>query len=171
MNHADTNVVNLIGENRNLDYQVELAAGIYTLYFTVKEKDSGLYWQKNYQLTVSDTTTEGWMVLCSDGGRARLDMVSTVTGETYADLLKSNKDMPEYQGPRKIQWLSKYAAQDSPYYLLTDQGATRLGKNKFVWKEQLPFPIQLTDIFVNKHIPVESLQIGYTPILTKGIEI
>lgn len=146
INQDESNEVTLIGENRNLDYQVELAAGIYTLYFTVKEKDSGLYWQKNYQLTVSDTTTEGWMVLCSDGGRARLDMVSTVTGETYADLLKSNKDMPEYQGPRKIQWLSKYAAQDSPYYLLTDQGATRLGKNKFVWKEEYEFKYEVATL-------------------------
>lgn len=44
---------------------------------------------KNYTLTVSDTTSEGWMVLCSDEeGRARLDMVSKVTGDTYFDLLK-----------------------------------------------------------------------------------
>lgn len=39
------------------------------------------------------------MVLCADGDddRARLDMVSAVTGETYTDLLKDN-GMPEMKG-------------------------------------------------------------------------
>lgn len=76
------------------------------------------------------------MVLCADGDddRARLDMVSAVTGETYTDLLKDN-GMPEMKGPRRIQW-SRFADADSPYYLLTDDGATRLGRNGFEWKEE-----------------------------------
>ncbi len=138
--------VTVIGNERDLNYRVELAAGAYTLYYTVTEKSTGLYWRQSYRLTVSDTTTEGWMVLCSDGGRARLDMVSAVTGETYIDLLKDNKDMPVYHGPRKIQWLSKYADYDSPYYLLTDEGATRLGKNKFGWKEEYDFKYEVATL-------------------------
>lgn len=146
INLDESNEVTVIGDTRKLDYQVELAAGIYTLFFTVTEKESGLYWQTNYRLTVSDTTTEGWMVLCSDNGLARLDMVSAVTGEIYTNLLKNNKDMPEYRGPRKIQWLPKYTVQDSPYYLLTDEGATRLGKNKFTWKEEYDFKYEVATL-------------------------
>ncbi len=146
INQDESHEVTVLGDSRNLDYQVELAPGIYTLYFTVTEKSSGLYWQQNYQLTVSDATTEGWMVLCSDNGTARLDMVSTVTGETYFDILKDNKEMPAYQGPRKIQWLSKHADSDSPYYLLTEQGATRLGKNKFIWKEEYDFKYEVATL-------------------------
>ncbi len=146
INQDETHEVTVIGNTRNLDYQVELAPGIYTLYFTVTEKSSGLYWRQNYSLTVSDATTEGWMILCSDNGRARLDMVSAVTGETYIDILKDNKDMPAYQGPRKIQWLSKHADSNSPYYLLTDQGATRLGKDKFAWKEEYDFKYEVATL-------------------------
>ncbi len=146
VNQDEDNEVTVIGNSRNLDYQVELPAGVYTLYFTVTDRDSGLCWQKNYRLTVSDTTTEGWMVLCSDDGRARLDMFSAVTGEIYTDLLKSNKGMPEYRGPRKIQWLSQHADPESPYYLLTDEGATRLSKNKFIWKEEYDFKYEVATL-------------------------
>lgn len=128
--------VTVIGTSRNLDYEVALPAGAYTLFFKVTEDASGVYWQTSSELQVSEATSEGWMVLCADGAddRARLDMVSAVTGETYTDLLKDN-GMPEMKGPRRIQW-SRFADADSPYYLLTDDGATRLGRNGFEWKEE-----------------------------------
>ena len=128
--------VTVIGTSRNLDYDVALPAGAYTLFFKVTEDASGVYWQTSSELQVSEATSEGWMVLCADGDddRARLDMVSAVTGETYTDLLKDN-GMPEMKGPRRIQW-SRFADADSPYYLLTDDGATRLGRNGFEWKEE-----------------------------------
>lgn len=126
----------VIGNTRNLDYEVTLNADVYTLYFTVTEKDTGIYWQKNYTLTVSDTTSEGWMVLCSDEeGRARLDMVSKVTGDTYFDLLKNYSEISQWKGPQKdsISFIDNDGCPVS-FYLLTDDGATRLGKNNFEWK-------------------------------------
>ena len=57
-----------------------------------------------------------------------------MTCEIYTDLLKDN-GMPEMKGPRRIQW-SRFADADSPYYLLTDDGATRLGRNGFERKEE-----------------------------------
>ena len=95
--------VTVIGTSRNLDYEVALPAGAYTLFFKVTEDASGVYWQTSSELQVSEATSEGWMVLCADGDddRARLDMVSAVTGETYTDLLKDN-GMPEMKGPRRI---------------------------------------------------------------------
>lgn len=94
--------VTVIGTSRNLDYEVALPAGAYTLFFKVTEDASGVYWQTSSELQVSEATSEGWMVLCADGDddRARLDMVSAVTGETYTDLLKDN-GMPEMKGPRR----------------------------------------------------------------------
>lgn len=137
----ENEVETVIGNTRNLDYEVTLNADVYTLYFTVTEKDTGIYWQKNYTLTVSDTTSEGWMVLCSDEeGRARLDMVSKVTGDTYFDLLKNYSEISQWKGSRKIQSLSSTMTDaQSPFYLLTDDGATRLGKNNFEWKEEYNF--------------------------------
>ena len=82
------------------------------------------------------------MVLCSDGGRARLDVVSAVTGETMTDVLKGN-GMPQMNGPRRIQWLSDKTDAASPYYLLTDDGATRLGKDAFEWKPEYDFAYEV----------------------------
>lgn len=75
-----TNEVTVMGTERVLDCQVTLAPGSYVLYFTVTDPQTGMYWQESMSLTVSSSMSEGWMVLCSDEGRARLDMVSMVTG-------------------------------------------------------------------------------------------
>ncbi|MFR3328839.1 MAG: PKD-like family lipoprotein [Odoribacter splanchnicus] len=130
---ADTAIV--IGNERILNYEVVLAEGIYTLYFQITNRTSGLYWQQTYELEVTQTTSEGWMVLCSEGGRTRLDMISMVTGEIYRDLL-SSQDMPELNGPRRIQQLEGLTEEGSPFYLLTDDGATRLSNDGFAWKEE-----------------------------------
>ena len=128
----------IIGNSAVLDYDVTLGPGTYQLFFTVTDSESQIYWQKEAVLTVSSSTSEGWMVLCSDDGRARLDFISDVTGETIRDILASG-DMPVLHGPRKIQWLSDKTDASSPYYLLTDEGATRLGKDDFEWKPEYDF--------------------------------
>ena len=132
---ADAVTATVIGNERILDYEVVLAEGTYTLYFTITNRTSGLFWQQTYELEVTQTTSEGWMVLCSDNGRTRLDMISMVTGETYRDLL-SSQDMPELNGPRRIQQLEDLAETGSPFYLLTDDGATRLSSDGFAWTEE-----------------------------------
>jgi len=130
----------VIGTTRNLDYLVALKADVYNLYYTITDRSAGIYWQTCYTLTVNDITTEGWMVLCSDNGRARLDMFSDVTGKLYTDLLKGYTQLNGWKGPRKIQALSSGMTDaDSPFYLLTDDGATRLGKNNFEWKKEYLF--------------------------------
>ena len=128
----------VIGNDAVLDYNVTLAPGSYKLYITVTEKATGIYWQVESSLQVNSSTSEGWMVLCSDNGRARLDFVSTVTGETLPDILSAT-EMPVLTGPRKIQWLPDKTDAASPYYLLTDDGATRLGKDAFEWKPEYDF--------------------------------
>ena len=103
----------MIGQERNLDYEVTLAPGAYSLFFTVSQVETGLYWQKEVSLTVSSSMSEGWMVLCSDNGRARLDFVSSLTSETMTDVLRGS-GMPELNGPRRIQWLSDKTDAASP---------------------------------------------------------
>lgn len=131
-----------IGTGRTLDYEVKLQPGSYTLYYTVTEKASGVFWRKQATLTVSSSTSEGWMVLCSDGGRARLDFISDVTGEVSEDILSSGS-MPQWNGPRRIQWLSDKTDESSPFYLFTDEGATRLGKDAFEWRPEYDFSYEV----------------------------
>ena len=87
LDDADNSEAVVIGTERNLDYDVELLPGSYTLFYTITQVSTGLFWQFEMKLTVSSSTSEGWMVLCSDGGRTRLDMISAVTGDTMTDVL------------------------------------------------------------------------------------
>lgn len=132
----------VIGQEAELDYKVLLSPGLYALYFTVTEISTGIYWQERVDLLVNSSTSEGWMVLCSDAGRSRLDIVSDVTGETVCDILKDG-GMPQMNGPRRIQWLSDKTDAMSPYYLLTDDGATRLGRDAFEWKPEYDFSYEV----------------------------
>lgn len=162
-NSSDEPVV--VGTERVLDYEVILPPGSYTLYFTMTESASGLYWQYDVQLTVSSSTSEGWLVLCSDQGRARLDMISLVTGETVTDVLRGN-GMPQMNGPRRIQWLSDKTDAASPYYLLTDDGATRLGKDSFEWKPEYDFAYEVA--VDEKLIPYSIVSGGFGKMTVSG---
>lgn len=128
----------ILGQRKELNYTVTMDAGEYTLYFTMTDKQSGLFWRTSYALTVSDPTSEGWMILCDDNGKTRLDIVSTVTGKTYTDVLATN-GMQTLSGPRSIQYFSTGVDNSSPFYLFTDDGATRLAKNNFGWKQEYLF--------------------------------
>lgn len=158
---SDNKTITVIGQTRDLDYEVELLPGSYLLLFRVIESATGIFWQAEYNLQVSESTSEGWMVLCAEGpeNRARLDMVSKVTGETYLDVLAGN-GMPELRNPYRIQW-SQFADSESPFYLLTEDGATRLGRSGFKWKEEYrlqyemgnsdnPAPKAITDVTAGK---------------------
>lgn len=128
---SDDRTVVTLSDRKVLDYLVELPAGSYRLLFKLTQRSNGVYWQHESKLTVNESTSEGWMVLCEEDGRTRLDFISSVTSRTYHDIL-SRKDIA---GPRKIFW-SYYADASSPFYLLTDDGATRLGRNGFAFEEE-----------------------------------
>lgn len=157
----------VIGTERNLDYEVTLAPGSYALYFTVKELSTGLYWQAEVDLTVSSSMSEGWMVLCSDNGMVRLDMVSAVTGETMKDVLRAS-GMPQMRGPRKILWLSDKTDASSPFYLLTDDGATRLGKDAFEWKPEYDFAYEVA--VPEKLTPHTIVSAGFGKVIVSGTD-
>lgn len=161
LSQNDNPTMTLLAETRDLEYDVELLPGSYLLLFRVIERASGVFWQAEYNLQVSESTSEGWMVLCAEGAenRARLDMVSKVTNETYLDVLAEN-GMPEMRNPYRIQW-SRFVDGESPYYLLTGDGATRLGRSGFAWKEEYrlqyemgnsdtPAPEAITDVTAAK---------------------
>ena len=157
----------VIGTEKDLDYEVTLLPGSYTLYYTVTELATGLYWQYDMKLVVSSATSEGWMVLCSDDGRARLDVISAVTGETVEDVLREN-GMPVMRGPRKIIWLSDKTDESSPYYLLTDDGATRLGKDAFEWKPEYDFTYEVA---VNDRlVPHTIVSAGFGKMTVSGTD-
>ena len=152
----------LISEEKVLDYEVTLVPGLYSLYFRATEKSSGIFWQTEVQLSVNSSTSEGWMVLCSDQGMSRLDFISKITGETVIDVLASS-GMTPLQGPRKIQWLSSKTDAASPYYLITDSGTTRLGRDAFEWKPEYDFSYEVA--VRDKLVPHSIVSAGFGKVV------
>lgn len=142
INNSGDNEEIVLGEEKHLSQEVTLNAGEYTLYFTATDKKSGLFWRKSYSLTVSDSSSEGWMVLCDVNGKTRLDIISDVTNKTYYDVLKDN-GMPELNHPYAIQYQPNSGNSSSPFYLFTADGATRLSKNNFAWQKEFAFKYEV----------------------------
>ena len=142
INKSGDNEVTVLGNEKHLVQEMTLPAGEYTLYFTATEKKTGLFWQQSYTLTVSDTSSEGWMVLCDVNSKTRRDMISKVTGKTYLDILKTS-GMPELNHPYSIQYAPNSGHSDSPFYLFTADGATRLSNNSFVWQKDYDFKYEV----------------------------
>lgn len=123
----------VLGTALNLDVELTLAQGNYQLVLTIREKASGLYYQKSATLNVDTPLSLGWLVLCSDNGRVRLDMVSHIkeTDNVYYDLLK---------GTELEDWLQPYQlvcdpGMQEPFYLVAGSGTTRLSNNDFQWND------------------------------------
>lgn len=157
----------VIGTDRDLEYEVTLSPGSYSLFYTITESSTGIYWRYEMSLVVSSSTSEGWMVLCSDNDVARLDFVSDVTGDVVRDVLKDN-GMPQMHGPRRIQWLSDKTDASSPYYLLTDDGATRLGKDAFEWKPEYDFAYEVA--VQDRLIPYGIVSSGFGKMVVSGTD-
>ena len=76
--------------------------------------------------------------------------------------------MPQMNGPRRIQWLSDKTDAASPYYLLTDDGATRLGKDAFEWKPEYDFAYEAA---VNEKLaPYSITSSGFGKVIVSGTD-
>ena len=122
----------LLGTELDLDVNLGLTQGTYLLVLDIKEKSTGIYYQKTATLRVDTSTSLGWLVLCSDEGRVRLDMVSHIKqGSVYRDLLAGT--VPgTWREPFQLVCDPNMA---EPFYLVTGDGTTRLANEEFQWNE------------------------------------
>lgn len=154
----------VLGSERRLDGEIMLDAGEYTLYFTATEKNTGLFWRESCSLTVSDPSSEGWLVLCDVDGKARLDVISSIIGQTYFDFLKGN-GMDDLGAPYSIQYQPNCGYADSPFYLFTADGATRLSKNNFAWRKDYAFKYEVAKSLNLKPRGMVCEQNGFSRVL------
>lgn len=72
----------IVGQEKNLNYPVQLDAGKYICFFLVKDKASGVTYRTKFHLETSTSTSEGWLVLCENGNDARMDVVMNRTEDS-----------------------------------------------------------------------------------------
>ena len=72
----------VVATTKDLNLPVTLKAGSYTCFYKVEDKDTEICWSQKFYLQVTSLTSEGWMVLCEQDGRSRMDMIVNVDAST-----------------------------------------------------------------------------------------
>lgn len=69
----------IIGKEKNLSYPLTERAGEYAGFFYVKDTLSGISYKTDFYLRLRTAVSEGWMLLCEENEKARLDMISSIS--------------------------------------------------------------------------------------------
>lgn len=72
----------IIGHEKNLEYPVALQANEYICYYKVMDTIRALTWTQKFFLRVSTVASEGWVVLCDENGKSRIDIIGPVDEHT-----------------------------------------------------------------------------------------
>ena len=164
---ANDSASEVLATTKEFNDIIALRAGPYKLIYTVKDKHLNVFYQQQANLSVVTTTSEGWVLLCSENGNVRLDMISTVLGEeVHSKDMLADSDMPFKKGPLALIALDPGSLEStpqvdpiSPFYLLTEEGTTRLHKDAFEWKEQYLTKYEMGDMSDAK--PTHITSAGY----------
>ncbi|RZK65825.1 MAG: hypothetical protein EOO92_25905, partial [Pedobacter sp.] len=71
---GNTSSKKIVHTGKNLDIEIPLGIGSYRFYYVVKQKSTGITWQRNFTVSVFGTFQPGgWFVLNDIAGKARLD--------------------------------------------------------------------------------------------------
>lgn len=115
-----------------------IGVGVYASVFYIKDKQTGITFEKRFSLTVTTPAYEGWMVLGALGDSSRLDMlayngVDAAGTRMYTDVLTEfNTDYPRPIGkPLGIYTAAK--ASDYLFFISTTNGTNSLDRNTLKW--------------------------------------
>lgn len=66
----------IIGREKNLAYPLKEKPGEYAGFFYVKDTQTGISYKTDFYVRLRTSVSDGWMILCEEAGKARLDMIS-----------------------------------------------------------------------------------------------
>ena len=119
----------------NLNYFVRLPEAEYTVYLLVKDNTTQVTWRQGFDLKVTSTTNEGWLILSDVNGFSRLDMVSTSgKEEMMVRDIWADSPLALRKGPRKIAHypdMNEYSSGAHPVYFVADGGTVKLDPDDF----------------------------------------
>ena len=120
-----------ISDKKDLEYLVDLGIGTYSLYFTVKDKTTGLEATASSSITTSTAISKGFLVLGDDveEGIMGLDMIVMPPGRdtTVAENVYNNSET-RFKGADRILWQGyRYGmVNKESIWMCTDDGSFRM---------------------------------------------
>lgn len=125
----------------NLHQVVNVKAGAYKLWLTVTDKRTGIFADHVADLVLATPTTEGWMLLGTDGadGRTRMDMISVISAtrsQVATDILASRGLPEDTRGAYCIGFYPNAGLLTMDrIFVMTDNGTFTLDKDKLETSE------------------------------------
>jgi len=125
----------------NLDVPAEFSTGMYVLWLTVTDNRNGSVTSRQYDISISSSTYEGWLVLCNDGSdeRARLDMISKLPGNRIEAIYDICKGLPSLHHATCISAWVQGADPGDHINLFTREGSYNLDAESMETEEAREF--------------------------------
>lgn len=119
----------------NLKVPADLPEHTYVIWFTVKDTRSGIETSTNFDLLITSSTYNGWMVLCNEGpeNRVRMDMISKISSDRTViatDVVKP-LGFPESNEAYGIGFYPNYYVGGDLIYLMTGDGTYKISHYDF----------------------------------------
>jgi hypothetical protein len=152
-------VSRVIATTRNLNWTVDLASTdkTYTIYYTVKEKSTGVIWKKVFNLLVNTNISDGWVILNeTDNNNARLDYLNysaaTNSFQYYQDILLAFSTLRLKGKPQMVQ-----------FYQRRDVFSGKSGRSVLVGTDQNTFVINTEDNTFSSYTDIINTMSNYFP--------
>lgn len=158
---GETNPDIVIGKEKKLNYPVTLPVGKYAVTLRVTDSDNGLVWSNRFNLTVASATYKGWMVLCNENGRARLDMAEESGEEPLYSRDILAEYLPDKKDPKSIEFFSVDLGGNYDILMMTGDGCSRLVPEDLSWNKQEDFPYMMAD---PKSGNIKAQTVGWYPV-------
>ena len=117
----------VIGRERSLNYPVTAAPSSYVLYFSVKDKTTGMKWETSVDFNIISPFVRGFYLFGDkEDGCVGLDFVSMMEGRdtlVVKDILNNDKDL---KGAENIFFSGKYTSTSSRLWAFTESGDYRM---------------------------------------------
>lgn len=121
--------------NMNLDTLANFPAGSYICYLSVKDIRTGIETIKTFNVKISSSVYEGWMVLCNEGeeNRIRMDMISRISAERMVAMhdLLTGLGLPEGHNATQIAFAPSMYYGKEAIYVMGETGSYKIDAETF----------------------------------------
>lgn len=115
----------VIGREKNLKYYVTEDPGMYYGSYTITDKENNAKFNKRFFVNVRSVTSEGWAILCDEGGESRLDWIFDISADSV-EIVHSIWSEKNYNMGRPVSLNFFYGLSGSFRLANTESGSFNL---------------------------------------------
>ena len=125
----------------DLDIPANYSADSYVCWFTVTDKRNNVVTSYFFDVIISSTTSEGWLVLCNEGAneRVRLDMISRISSTRIESIHDIAVGLPEIHHATSLGFLPQLANPGDELSIFSTEGSYLIDNESLESSELMEF--------------------------------